>query len=153
LGKAASGRRFRGLFIARSDIVFRVTRQIDFCYGHRLLNYDGKCRFLHGHNGRAEIVIEAESLDNRGMVLDFSDIKRVVSRWIDDTLDHRMLLHREDPAVSVLQSMGEPLFLMDLNPTAENIAKLIYEFTANHGFPIVEARLWETPNCYATYRG
>lgn len=132
--------------------MFRVTRQIDFCYGHRLLNYDGKCRFLHGHNGRAEIVIEAESLDNRGMVLDFSDIKRVVSRWIDDTLDHRMLLHRDDPAVAMLQDMGEPLFLMDANPTAENIVKLIYEFTANHGFPIVEARLWETPNCFATYR-
>jgi 6-pyruvoyltetrahydropterin/6-carboxytetrahydropterin synthase len=49
--------------------------------------------------------------------------------------------------------MGEPLFLMDSNPTAENIAKLIYEFTANHGFPIVEARLWETQNCFATYRG
>jgi 6-pyruvoyltetrahydropterin/6-carboxytetrahydropterin synthase len=48
--------------------------------------------------------------------------------------------------------MGEPLFLMDANPTAENIVKLIYEFTANHGFPIVEARLWETPNCFATYR-
>jgi 6-pyruvoyltetrahydropterin/6-carboxytetrahydropterin synthase len=137
---------------ARSVFVFRVTRQIDFCYGHRLLNYDGKCRFLHGHNGRAEIVIEAESLDNRGMVLDFSDIKRVVSRWIDDTLDHRMLLHRDDPAVAMLQDMGEPLFLMDANPTAENIVKLIYEFTANHGFPIVEARLWETPNCFATYR-
>ncbi|MEY4176677.1 MAG: hypothetical protein RLY70_251 [Planctomycetota bacterium] len=133
--------------------MFRVTRQIDFCYGHRLLNYDGKCRFLHGHNGRAEIVIEAETLDNRGMVLDFSDIKRVVSRWIDETLDHRMLLHRDDPAVAMLQSMGEPLFLMDSNPTAENIAKLIYEFTANHGFPIVEARLWETQNCFATYRG
>jgi 6-pyruvoyltetrahydropterin/6-carboxytetrahydropterin synthase len=132
--------------------MFRVTRQIDFCYGHRLLNYDGKCRFLHGHNGRAEIVIEAESLDNRGMVLDFSDIKRVVSHWIDDTLDHRMLLHRDDPAVAMLQEMGEPLFLMDNNPTAENIVKLIYEFTANHGFPIVEARLWETPNCFATYR-
>ena len=131
--------------------MFRVTRQIDFCYGHRLLNYDGKCRHLHGHNGRAEIVIEAESLDHRGMVLDFSDIKRVVSAWIDQTLDHRMLLRRDDPAVTLLQGVGEPLFLMDENPTAENIAKLIFDFTANAGFPIIEARLWETPNCFATY--
>ena len=53
--------------------MFRVTRQIDFCYGHRLLNYSGKCRFLHGHNGRAVITIEAEQLDERGMVLDFTD--------------------------------------------------------------------------------
>ena len=131
--------------------MFRVTRQIDFCYGHRLLNYDGKCRFLHGHNGRAEIIIEAERLDERGMVLDFSDIKRVVSTWIDQTLDHRMILRRDDPAVNLLQGLGEPLFLMDDNPTAENLARLIFDFTANAGFPIIESRLWETPNCYATY--
>ena len=131
--------------------MFRVTRQIDFCYGHRLLNYDGKCKYLHGHNGRAVITIEAETLDDRGMVLDFSDIKRVVSRWIDENLDHRMILHRDDPAVSALKALGEPMYLIDTNPTAENIAKLIYNFTAEAGFPIVEAVLWETPNCFATY--
>jgi 6-pyruvoyltetrahydropterin/6-carboxytetrahydropterin synthase len=131
--------------------MFRVTREIDFCYGHRLLNYAGKCRYLHGHNGRAIIALEAEQLDERGMVLDFSDIKRVVSGWIDDNLDHRMILHRDDPAVPILQKMGEPVFLIDTNPTAENIARLIYDFTAEHGFPVVEVKLWETPHCFATY--
>jgi 6-pyruvoyltetrahydropterin/6-carboxytetrahydropterin synthase len=131
--------------------MFRVTREIDFCYGHRLLDYEGKCRYLHGHNGRAVIAIEADRLDATGMVLDFSEIKRVVSAWIDDNLDHRMILRRDDPLVPVLQNMGEPLYLLDENPTAENIARLIYDFTADHGFPIVEARLWETPSCFATY--
>ena len=133
-------------------MTFRVSREIDFCYGHRLLNYDGKCRYLHGHNGRAIITIESQSLDERGMVLDFSDIKRVVSTWIDENLDHRMLLNKVDPAIAVLKQLGEPLFLMEENPTAENIAKLIYDFTASKGFPIVECNLWETPRCYATYR-
>lgn len=132
--------------------MFRVSREIDFCYGHRLLNYSGKCKYLHGHNGRAIITIESATLDERGMVLDFSDIKNVVSAWIDEKLDHRMLLQRSDPVVPMLEKMGEPLFLMDENPTAENIAKLIYEFTASRGFPIVECKLWETPRCYATYR-
>ena len=132
--------------------MFRVSREIDFCYGHRLLNYEGKCRYLHGHNGRAIITIESETLDPRGMVLDFSDIKRVVSGWIDDNLDHAMLLHKNDPMAGVLKEFGEPLYLMDENPTAENIAKLIYDFTAGRGFPIVECLLWETPHCYATYR-
>ncbi len=132
--------------------MFRVSREIDFCYGHRLLNYDGKCKYLHGHNGRAIITIESATLDERGMVLDFSDIKKVVSTWIDEKLDHCMLLQRIDPVVPMLQQMGEPLFLMDENPTAENIARLIYEFTASRGFPIVECQLWETPRCFATYR-
>ena len=132
--------------------MFRVTREIHFCYGHRLLNYDGKCKYLHGHNGRAIITIESATLDERGMVLDFSDIKNVVSTWIDEKLDHRMLLHNTDPVVPLLEKMGEPLFLMDENPTAENIARLIFEFTASRGFPIVECQLWETPRCFATYR-
>jgi 6-pyruvoyltetrahydropterin/6-carboxytetrahydropterin synthase len=132
--------------------MFRVSREIDFCYGHRLLNYDGKCKYLHGHNGRAIITIESATLDERGMVLDFSDIKNVVSTWIDEQLDHRMLLHKTDPVVPLLQKMGEPLFLMDENPTAENIARLIFDFTASRGFPIVECQLWETPRCFATYR-
>ena len=83
--------------------MFQVTREIDFCYGHRLLNYDGKCKYLHGHNGRAVITLEAEGLDDRGMVLDFSDIKRVVATWIDENLDHRMILHRDDPAIPALR--------------------------------------------------
>ena len=98
------------------------------------------------------ITIESAALDERGMVMDFSDIKNVVSRWIDEQLDHRMLLQRDDPVVPILQEMGEPLFLLDENPTAENIARLIYEFTASRGFPIVECQLWETPRCFATYR-
>ena len=131
--------------------MFRVSREIDFCYGHRLLNYDGKCRHLHGHNGRVVITLESAELDLRGMVIDFSEIKEVVSRWIDDELDHRMILRKDDPVVPLLAQQGEPMFLMDANPTAENIAKLIYDFTRDHGFPIVEAKLWETPRCYATY--
>ena len=131
--------------------MYRVTREIDFCYGHRLLNYEGKCRFLHGHNGRAVITIEGESLDERGMVLDFTDIKRSVSSWIDENLDHRMILHRKDPVVPMLEKLGEPMYLIDENPTAENIARLIFEQTRNEGVPIVEVRLWETPRCFATY--
>jgi 6-pyruvoyltetrahydropterin/6-carboxytetrahydropterin synthase len=132
-------------------MIYQVTREIDFCYGHRLLNYEGKCRHLHGHNGRAVIKISSQELDDRGMVLDFSDIKTVVSKWIDENLDHRMILHHEDPAIEFLQKLNEPMFLIDSNPTAENIAKLIYEVTAKEGFPVVQVDLWETPRCFATY--
>jgi 6-pyruvoyltetrahydropterin/6-carboxytetrahydropterin synthase len=133
--------------------MFRVTREIHFCYGHRLLSYDGKCRHLHGHNGKAVITIEAPALDRLGMVMDFSAIKRVVSTWIDQTLDHRMLLHRDDPVLPFLRELGEPVVVLDVNPTAENIAKLIFDYARGQGFPVVEVRLWETENCYATYTG
>src|SRR5688572_24693390 len=99
----------------------RVTREIDFCYGHRLLNYSGKCRYLHGHNGRALITMESDHLDERGMVIDFSDIKRVMQVWIDEQLDHKMILHRDDPILPALRERNEPVYLLDVNPTAENI--------------------------------
>ena len=133
--------------------MFRVTREIHFCYGHRLLDYAGKCRHLHGHNGKAVIAIEGEALDRLGMVMDFSQIKRVVSHWIDTTLDHKMLLHKDDPVLPFLRQQGEPVFVMDVNPTAENIAKLIFDFVKGQGFPVVEVRLWETESCFATYTG
>jgi 6-pyruvoyltetrahydropterin/6-carboxytetrahydropterin synthase len=132
--------------------MFRVSREIDFCYGHRLLNYAGKCKHLHGHNGRAIVTIEARSLDERGMVRDFSEIKNVLSRWIDESLDHRMILHCDDPMALALQKLGEPVFLMNANPTAENIAKLICDYAVGQGIPVVEVKLWETPRCFATYR-
>ncbi len=133
--------------------MYTVTKQIHFCYGHRLLNYDGKCRWLHGHNGLVEITLAAEKLDERGMVYDFTIIKQVVQAWIDEHLDHKMILHRDDPLVSTLQEHDEPLYLLDENPTAEAIARLIYEEAARHGFPVVEVRLWETPTSWAAYRG
>ncbi len=131
--------------------MFRVSRQIDFCYGHRLLNYEGKCRHLHGHNGRVVLTLAGTALDDRGMLLDFGEMKRIVQRWIDDELDHRMILCRDDPAVSALEELGEPLVLIDKNPTAENLARLIYEYAKQRGLPVVEVCLWETPNCSASY--
>jgi 6-pyruvoyltetrahydropterin/6-carboxytetrahydropterin synthase len=132
--------------------MFRVSREIDFCYGHRLLNYEGKCRHLHGHNGRLIVTIETENLDAKGMVIDFNEIKRRIQGWIDDHLDHLMVLHRDDPIVPILEKQGEPMYLLDVNPTAENIAKLIGDIARRQGIPIVEVRLWETPHCFATYR-
>ena len=133
--------------------MFRVTREIHFCYGHRLLNYDGKCKHLHGHNGKAVIVLEAPALNKLGMVVDFSDIKRTVGDWIDRTLDHKMIMHRDDPTLPLLRQQNEPVCVVDVNPTAENIAKLIYDYVKGQGFPVVEVTLWETESSYATFQG
>jgi 6-pyruvoyltetrahydropterin/6-carboxytetrahydropterin synthase len=131
--------------------MFSVTREISFCYGHRLLDYDGKCRHLHGHNGKAVITLASDALDRLGMVMDFTRLKRVVGSWIDEQLDHKMILHKDDPLLPFFRQQGEPVFVLDVNPTAENIARLIFDYTASQGFPVVEVKLWETENCYAAY--
>jgi 6-pyruvoyltetrahydropterin/6-carboxytetrahydropterin synthase len=105
--------------------MFHVTREIAFCYGHRLMNYAGKCRHPHGHNGRAEITLSSDRLNELGMVRDFDDIKTHVQSWIDKNFDHQMILRKDDPLVDVLKTWGEPYYLLDDNPTAENIAREI----------------------------
>ncbi len=133
--------------------MFSVTREISFCYGHRLLDYDGKCKHLHGHNGTAVITLASDQLDQLGMVMDFTRLKRVVGAWIDEALDHKMILHKDDPALPFMRQQGEPVHVLDVNPTAENLAKLIFDFAAAQGFPVAEVALWETDVCCATYRG
>jgi len=133
--------------------MYSVTKRIDFCYGHRLLNYEGKCRHLHGHNAVAEISVRSGELDSRCMVCDFSDIKRLVKTWVDETIDHKMILRHDDPLVKPLQEMGEPVFVVDSNPTVEHIARVIFDYAQSQGLPVESVKVWETPTSWATYDG
>lgn len=132
--------------------MYSVTKTIRFCYGHRLLNYAGKCRYLHGHNGTVEIELESEHLDRQGMVWDFGEIKQVIHTWIDQQLDHKLILCRKDSVVPMLRKLGEPVFLIEANPTAEAIARLIFDYAVSRGFPVSAVRLWETESSVASYR-
>src|SRR5204862_3941878 len=134
-----------------SPAMYSVTKRIEFCYGHRLLDYDGICQHPHGHNAVAEIEVGAAELDGRNMVSDFGDIKRIVKGWIDAELDHKMLLRHDDPLVAPLKQLGEPVFVLDSNPTVERIARLIFDHASQHGFAVVRVKGWETPPSYAEY--
>ena len=131
--------------------MYLVTKRIEFCYGHRLLDYDGVCKHPHGHNAVVEVDVRTDSLDNRNMVVDFSDIKRVVKGWIDRELDHKMILRHDDPLVAPLRELGEPMYLLESNPTVERIAKLIFDKGRELGIPLVAIRVWETPTSFAAY--
>ncbi|MBD3161958.1 MAG: 6-pyruvoyl tetrahydrobiopterin synthase [Candidatus Eisenbacteria bacterium] len=132
--------------------MYRITREFRFSYGHRLLGYEGKCARIHGHDGLLRVILERDRLDGTGMVTDFTEVKRIVSGWIDETFDHRLILHRDDPAVEALRAIDEPIAVVDFNPTAENLARHIFESIRAKGLPVVEVSLDETPSCSAGYR-
>ncbi|MCG8098005.1 MAG: 6-carboxytetrahydropterin synthase, partial [Candidatus Thiodiazotropha taylori] len=121
--------------------MYTVTKEIHFCYGHRLLNHKGKCRHLHGHNATAVIHLESAQLDELGMVCDFSEIGDYVKKWVNQNLDHNMLLHSDDPVLPLLQEAGESVYVMSNNPTAENIARLIFDHVEAGGYPVVQVSL------------
>ena len=132
--------------------MYRVSKSVSFCYGHRLLNYQGKCQHLHGHNARAVITLESRELDERGMVMDFSEVKQLVWEWLDREIDHTLLLHRDDPVLPLLQEAGERVRITQENPTAEAIARMIFEYLAGQGYPVIDVTLWETESSCAGYR-
>jgi 6-pyruvoyltetrahydropterin/6-carboxytetrahydropterin synthase len=131
--------------------MYLVTKRIEFCYGHRLLDYDGICKHPHGHNAMVEVDVRTDRLDKRNMVADFSDIKRVVKGWIDRELDHKMILRQDDPLVKPLEALGEPIYKLESNPTVERIAKLIFDKSREYGLDVVAVRVWETPTSFAAY--
>ena len=133
--------------------MYEIAKELHFCYGHRLMNHKGKCKRLHGHNAKVLITVATENLDVDGMVMDFSDLKKEVSNWVDEQFDHQMLLHKDDPIVPALKAGNEPFRMLEVHPTAENLARLIFEFVKKLQFPVKvkEVILWETASCFARY--
>ncbi len=99
-----------------------------------------------------EVELRAKTLDKRSMVYDFSDISRVIKTWIDKVLDHTMILNEKDPILPDLKRRKERFMTIKTNPTAETIAKLIYDYAVSQGFPVYRVTLWETASSFATYR-
>lgn len=130
--------------------MYSVTKEIYFCYGHRLLQHAGKCRHIHGHSVRAAITVATSQLDEHGMVCDFHDLARVAKDYVDGLLDHTLLLYHSDPLAPLLAAANERFLAMDQHPTAEAIAELIFKHMAEQGFAVRSVTLWETESAYAT---
>jgi len=131
--------------------MYSITKEIHFCYGHRLMHHPGKCKNLHGHSVRAAITVASDRLDEQGMVCDFADIKERISGYIDRELDHNLLLHKDDPIIASLIGAGERFTAFDAHPTAEFLARLLYEEARRTGLPVTRVTLWETDSAYASY--
>jgi 6-pyruvoyltetrahydropterin/6-carboxytetrahydropterin synthase len=122
--------------------MFEVTVEQDFASAHALRNYKGSCENVHGHNWKAQVVIEGEKLDDAGMLIDFLDVKRMMDAIVA-RLDHKFL--NDIPPFDVI------------NPSAENLAEHFYEKLSQDleglgGVRVKEVKIWETGIQSATYR-
>lgn len=131
--------------------MYTITKDVFFCYGHRLMGHPGKCRHVHGHSVKASITVTASALNEQGMVCDFADVSAIATRYIDAELDHNLLLHRDDPLVPALERGGERFLLLDQHPTAEVLACMIYNQMKAVGIPVQSVTLWETSSACASY--
>ena len=132
--------------------MFTITKEVYFCYGHRLMNHPGKCRNLHGHSVKAAISIAQDKLNEQDMVCDFADIREAVEAYINQHLDHNFLLHKDDPLIPALKEHNERFWALDEHPTAEVLSKMIYQYLKGLGFNVSKVVLWETASAYACYQ-
>lgn len=136
-----------------------VMRKVAFCAGHRLLNHEGKCANLHGHNYLVEFHITANEVDDLGRVVDFADIKRLFKGWIDDHWDHGMILWDadENALAAVEQVRPNKIYRLPYNPTAENLARYLLTqigpqlISTIRGYDLIVSKVvvWETENSFA----
>jgi 6-pyruvoyltetrahydropterin/6-carboxytetrahydropterin synthase len=132
--------------------MFKVSKTVSFAYSHRLIDYKGKCKNLHGHNGRVELTLETQTLNGAAMVADFTDIAAALKSWIDSNLDHKTILCARDPLLNKLKEAGQVCFETAGNPTAETLAELIFTEMKKLRLPVAEVKFWETDNSMASYK-
>ena len=137
--------------------MYQIRIEFTFDSGHRLLDYDGKCAYPHGHTYRAEVFLESHKLDSLGLVYDFTDLKDRVKTWADDNWDHAFLVNSRDieliQGLSVLELVKLYKF-KDENPSCEVMSRKLYEMTIELcGIAPAKVRLWESANQFAEYHG
>jgi 6-pyruvoyltetrahydropterin/6-carboxytetrahydropterin synthase len=107
----------------------RITKQFNFETGHALYGYDGKCKNVHGHSYKLSVTVIGEPIMDSnnvkfGMVIDFSDLKKIVKEDIVDVFDHATVFNQNTPHVELakeLQNRGHHVILVDYQPTSENM--------------------------------
>lgn len=141
-----------------------ITKTIEIDMGHRVPNHKSKCRNLHGHRYKVEVgvddkVVTDAGASDEGMVIDFGDLKKIMTDYLDFTFDHGLMLWDKDPLLYTLQDdeVGKDLKIIKVNfvPTAENLAKYWYDDLKQllllKSIKISNVKIWETPTSTAEY--
>lgn len=137
--------------------MFYLKTSASFDSAHFLYGYDGKCKNIHGHTWKVEVEIREKELiqegEKRGMILDFSDLKREVKEMCDE-MDHALIFEKgtlRSSTVSALEEEGFRLLEVPFRPTAENFAKFFFDKLKKSGLPVHRIGVYETPDNCAFY--
>ena len=144
-----------------------ITRKLEFDAGHRIPDHRSQCRNLHGHRYVLEItlqgeLVETEGAPDRGMVMDFADVKALAMEHLVNKWDHAFIVYARDEVVrSFLDTMADhKTVVLDRIPTVENLAaeafrilSCVYNDHYGVDLKLKRVRLYETPNCWADVEG
>ncbi len=140
----------------------RITKQFTFETGHALYGYDGKCKNVHGHSYKLSVTVIGSPITDTdnvkyGMVIDFSDLKKIVRHEIVDVFDHATVFNKNTPHVELadeLKQRGHHVILVDYQPTSEN---MVIDFAAKikkqlpENIALYSLKLQETDTSFAEW--
>ena len=140
----------------------RITKQFTFETGHALYGYDGKCKNVHGHSYKLSVTVIGKPITDAtnvkfGMVIDFTDLKKIVKEEVVDNFDHATVFNQNTPHVELakeLKDRGHHVILVDYQPTSENMVidfaeKIIKRLPKN--INLFSLRLQETETSFAEW--
>lgn len=142
--------------------IIRITKQFNFETGHALYGYDGKCRNVHGHSYKLDVTVIGTPINDTdhvkyGMVIDFSDLKKIVKEEIVEVFDHATVFNKNTPHVELaheLKQRGHHVLLVDYQPTSEmmviDFAKKI-KARLPENIKLHSLKLQETATSYAQW--
>jgi 6-pyruvoyltetrahydropterin/6-carboxytetrahydropterin synthase len=136
-------------------MITTAVRYHDISCGHIVTNHKGSCKQLHGHNYRIYFFIKLKKETKEDMVIDFSEIKNKLCKWLDDNYDHRFLIWSKDTRAKQLKSIDNSVVITPFNPTAENIARYLVEVIGkkllNKKLILYKCVVQETVKCSGVY--
>ncbi len=140
-----------------------ITKTIEIDMGHRVPNHNSKCKNFHGHRYKIEVGVNGDLIttpgaSDEGMVIDFSDLKKIMLDTIDKVYDHSMTIYRHDEWVSYFTDMrdkGMNVNFVEFIPTVENLTEhwfnLLDEKLSLVSIKLNFVKVWETATSTATY--
>lgn len=139
--------------------IIRVTKEFRFEGAHALQGYDGKCRHIHGHSYRLFVTVKGspiQATDNpkSGMVIDFSELKKIVTETILDPFDHALILRDDSPFTREIAISYSNVVIVDFQPTCENLA-IYFAHAIKKRLPsdikLYSVKLYETPSSFVEW--
>jgi 6-pyruvoyltetrahydropterin/6-carboxytetrahydropterin synthase len=142
--------------------LFQVRKHLgEISCAHRLMNHEGMCKYIHGHNYGIRVTLEATELNREGMVIDFCSLKKLKDElW--KMWDHSIILSESDPILSQVGEVNQRVNIVSC-PTAEYLAKVLYHYTLGwldrerrvdksmNRVSLVSVEVFETSGSSATY--
>jgi 6-pyruvoyltetrahydropterin/6-carboxytetrahydropterin synthase len=140
----------------------RITKQFSFETGHALYGYDGKCKNVHGHSYKLSVTVIGKPITDSnnvkyGMVIDFTDLKKIVREEVVDVFDHATVFNQNTPHIELaneLKQREHHVILVDYQPTSENMVIDFAEKIQNRlpsNIKLHSLRLQETESSFAEW--